>query len=126
MKKILPLLLLLLLAVAGVHAQAPAILQLKFAAYDAKSDGSYRLQVNGLDVRIPSVKLPQQDYAIRGTNYKVAEFNLKHWRSSGTFVQLVDISELVLVHVKTGRRVTLVLGKTVELSAPDAPLPLSR
>jgi len=126
MKRVLLIPFLLLLATACGHAQTPAILQLKFVAWDTKSNGWYRLQVNGLEVRIPSVDFSEQDHAVRGTNYRVAEFNPKWRRTWGTSIELFDISEVVLVHAKTGRRVTLLLGKTVELSAPDDPLPPSK
>jgi hypothetical protein len=114
MNQLLSALLLLLVANVCALAQAPVTLQLKFADYH-RSSGPFRLKVNGANVHVRSVSQP-----VRGTNYKVAEFN-RMLGVSGR--ERTDISELVLIHERTGRKVTLVLGKDTEIPAPDEPAP---
>ena len=62
--------------------------------------------------------------AIPGTNYRLANFAFKKLLNSTDTP--IDISELEIVHARTGRKVILVFREIVDIPAPDEPAPLPK
>ena len=109
------------LVAAACAIAEPPTLQLRFVSHDGK-DGSYKIEVDHVIRRIPSVKEVDQDHHIPGTLYKV-EILSQGYVGKTANGPLKDVSKLQLIHEVTGWRIILVFGLNAEIEDPDGPAP---